>query len=295
LSAFRCGTIALVGRPNVGKSTLLNALVGSHLSITAAKPQTTRHRILGIRSEAEAQLIFLDTPGLHQKAPRALNRQLNRTAEVALDDVDALVFVLDARKWQEDDEWVLEKIKRSGRPVVLALNKIDKVEDKTQLLPLLERYAAMHEFAAMVPLAALKRQGMQPLVKALLKLLPEQPAMFAADELTDRSERFLAAEHVREQLIRHLGEELPYASTVTIDDFELDGRLRRINATIWVERDGQKAIVIGEGGARLKHVGSLARKRMEAIFGGKVFLQLWVKVKNNWSDSDAVLKQFGYT
>lgn len=295
VAGFRCGTVALVGRPNVGKSTLLNALVGAHLSITADKPQTTRHRILGVRTEADGQLVLVDTPGLHRGGKRALNRQINQTAQSALADVDVVVWLLDCTRIGAEDQWVESLLKPLNKPLLIVLNKVDKLTDKARLLPLLTDYQQRWPAATIIPLSALKRDtGVERLVRAALRLLPEQPAWFDADTLTDRSERFLATEYVREQLIRRLGEELPYATTVTVDRFVTEGRLRRIDATIWVERDGQKAIVIGDGGARLKEIGSHARKRMETQWDGKVMLTLWVKVKAGWSDSDTALAQLGY-
>lgn len=292
---FRCGTLALVGRPNVGKSTLLNALVGAHLSITAAKPQTTRHRILGVHSTAEGQLVLVDTPGLHRTGKRALNRQINHAALSAVADVDVLIWLLDCTRIGAEDAWVETLVRQSGKPLVIVLNKVDQMPDKSRLLPQISELQTRWPGIAIVPLSALKRDaGVGHLVEAAMALLPEQEAFFEVDTLTDRSERFLAAEYVREQLIRRLGEELPYASTVTIDRFVEDGKLRRIDATVWVEREGQKAIVIGDGGTKLKEVGTFARRRMETEFGHKVFLTLWVKVKAGWSDSETALAQLGY-
>lgn len=291
---FRCGTVALVGRPNVGKSTLLNALIGAHVAATARKPQTTRHRILGICSDERAQLIFVDTPGLHQKAPRALNRQLNRTAAHAIAEVDVLAFVVDATNFGDDDSYALAQLVAAKKPIVLVVNKIDLLADKRALLPYVERMQALHPFTASALVSATKYNGFEQLKNALIAELPEGEAQFAPDEITNRSERFLAAEFVREQLIRLLGDELPYASTVTIDEFTLEGNLKRVQATIWVERDSQKAIVIGEGGSRLKEIGTKSRMAMERLFGNKVFLGLWVKVKSGWSDDERALQQFGY-
>jgi GTP-binding protein Era len=291
---YRCGTLAIVGRPNVGKSTLLNALVGAHLSITAAKPQTTRHRILGVRSDPAGQLVLVDTPGLHHSAKRALNRQINQVAKSALADVDAVMWVIDANRFNDEDALVERLVMAADKPLIVVLNQVDRIADKENLLPQIAELAKRLPQAQIVPISALKRNGIEQLVKVALALLPQQAAYFEADTLTDRSERFLAAEYVREQLIRRLGEELPYASTVTIDRFQMDGTMRRIDATVWVEREGQKVIVIGDKGAKLKDVGTNARKRMEAQFDGKVFLTLWVKVKADWSDSDAALAQLGY-
>jgi GTPase len=292
--SFRCGTIALIGRPNVGKSTLLNALIGAHLAATARKPQTTRHRILGLSTDESAQLIFIDTPGIHQKAQRALNRQLNKTAAKAISEVDVLAFVVDGIHFEDDDALALKHAAAANKPVLLVINKVDRVTDKERLLPFVEAMYARHKFTGTVMVSATKRKGLEELKKALAKLLPVGEAQYDADDLTDRPERFLAAEFVREQLIRLLGEELPYSSTVTIDEFTLEPKLKRIQATIWVERDGQKAIVIGEGGARLKEIGTKSRIAMERIFDSKVFLSLWVKVKSGWSDDERALRQMGY-
>jgi GTPase len=292
--SFRCGTIALIGRPNVGKSTLLNALIGAHLAATARKPQTTRHRILGLATDESAQLIFIDTPGIHQKAQRALNRQLNKTAAKAISEVDVLAFVVDGIHFEDDDALALKHAVAANKSVLLVINKIDRVTDKERLLPFVEAMYARHKFTGTVMVSATKRKGLEELKKALAKLLPVAEAQYDADDLTDRPERFLAAEFVREQLIRLLGEELPYSSTVTIDEFTLEPKLKRIQATIWVERDGQKAIVIGEGGARLKEIGTKSRIAMERIFDSKVFLSLWVKVKSGWSDDERALRQMGY-
>lgn len=293
--SFRCGTIAIIGRPNVGKSTLLNAMIGAHLAATARKPQTTRHRIIGLATDEHAQLIFVDTPGIHQKAPRALNKQLNRTAAKAISEVDVLAFVLDGLHFLPDDELALKLAAEANKPVLLVINKVDRVTDKERLLPFVEQLYQRHKFAETVMVSATKRKGLDGLKSALAKLLPEGEAQYDADDLTDRSERFLAAEFVREQLIRLLGEELPYCSTVTIDEFTQEPKLKRVQATIWVERDGQKAIVIGDGGARLKEIGTKSRIAMERIFDCKVFLSLWVKVKSGWSDDERALRQMGYS
>jgi GTPase len=293
--SFRCGTIALMGRPNVGKSTLLNALIGAHLAATARKPQTTRHRILGLATDEQAQLIFIDTPGIHQKAPRALNKQLNRTAAQAISEVDVLAFVVDGLHFTDDDAFALKQAAAAKKPVLLVINKVDRVTDKERLLPFVQSLHERFEFYSTVMVSATKRKGLNELKSALIRKLPIAEAQYGADELTDRPERFLAAEFVREQLIRLLGEELPYSSTVTIDEFTQEPKLKRIQATIWVERDGQKAIVIGEGGARLKEIGTKSRIAMERIFDNKVFLSLWVKVKSGWSDDERALRTFGYS
>jgi GTPase len=292
--SFRCGTVALIGRPNVGKSTLLNALIGAHLAATARKPQTTRHRILGLSTNDQAQLIFIDTPGIHQKTPRALNRQLNRTAAQAISEVDVLAFVIDGLHFADDDAFALKQAAAAKKPVLLVINKVDRITDKERLLPFVQSLYERFEFCGTAMVSATKRKGLEELKSALIRQLPIAEAQYDADDLTDRPERFLAAEFVREQLIRLLGEELPYSSTVTIDEFTQEPKLKRVQATIWVERDGQKAIVIGEGGARLKEIGTKSRVAMERIFDCKVFLSLWVKVKSGWSDDERALRTFGY-
>lgn len=292
---FRFGQVALIGRPNVGKSTLLNALVGAELSIISPKPQTTRHRILGIATHEHAQVAFLDTPGLHLGGKRAMNRQLNRVARQVPEEADAIVHVIAAPRWTDEDEQVWNLVSKQEAPCLLAVNKIDRVSDKADLLPFVAGITETRKYAGVHYLRATHGKGLKALLSDLVKLLPEAPAQYAEDELTDRSERFLAAEMIREQLMLRLSDELPYATTVEIEHFEQVGNLSRIAAAIWVEREGQKAIVIGAGGAQLKAVGSQARRRMEKLFGNKVFLELWVKVRENWSDDDASLKQFGYT
>ena len=293
--SHRFGQVALMGRPNVGKSTLLNALIGTELSIVSPKPQTTRHRILGIATHENAQIAFLDTPGLHLGGKRAINRQLNRVARQVPDEADLIVHVIAAPRWTEEDQQVWELIERHDVPRLLAVNKIDRVSEKAQLLPFVAAITETRRYDAVHYIQATHGKGLKALLADLVRLLPEAPANYAEDELTDRSERFLAAEMIREQLMLRLSEELPYATTVEIEHFEQVGGLSRIAAAIWVEREGQKGIVIGASGAQLKAIGSQARRRMEKLFGGKVFLELWVKVRENWSDDDASLKQFGYT
>jgi GTP-binding protein Era len=294
-SRHRFGKVALMGRPNVGKSTLLNALVGSELSIVSPKPQTTRHRILGIATHAQAQIAFLDTPGLHIGGKRAMNRQLNRVARQVPEEADVIVHVIAAPRWTDEDEQVWDLISRQPIPRLLAINKIDRVASKEQLLPFVAATCEMRHYDGVHYLQATRGKGLEPLLTDLIRFLPAAEAEYAEDELTDRSERFLAAELIREQLMLRLSEELPYATTVEIEHFEQVGTLARIAAVIWVERDGQKGIVIGAAGAQLKAIGSQARRRMEKLFGGKVFLELMVKVRENWSDDEASLKQFGYT
>jgi len=291
---YRCGLVALIGRPNVGKSTLLNHLLGQKLSITSRKPQTTRHQILGIKTTDRAQFVFVDTPGLHKPRKRALNRYLNRAASSVLPSVHAILFVVEALRWTEEDELVLEHVRRAGVPALLVVNKVDRIEDKAALLPYLAEVAQKHDFAAVVPVSALRHDNLDDLEAELLKLLPESEPLFPEDQITDRSVRFLAAEIIREKLMRSLGQELPYDLTVEVERFEEEGNLVRIGALIWVDRPNQKAIVIGKGGERLKQIGQQARKDIEAMLERKVFLELWVKVKSGWSDDERALQSLGY-
>ena len=291
----RCGYVALVGRPNVGKSTLLNHLLGQKISITSRKPQNTRQRVLGIKTEGEVQIIFVDTPGLHRDEPRAINRLMNQAASQALRDVDVVVFVIDRLRWTDEDEWVLEKLRSVKCPVILALNKIDLLDNKADMLPALQSFAQKYPFAEIFPLSALRGHNLGDLEKSIAKLLPENPHLFAEDQVTDRSQRFLAAELVREKIMRQLGEELPYEITVEVESFKLLGRMLEIHALILVEREGQKKIVIGNGGERIKLIGEEARKDMEVMFERKVMLKLWVKVKAGWSDDERALRSLGYT
>jgi len=296
---FRSGHLAIVGRPNVGKSTLVNALVGSKVSIVSNRPQTTRHRLLGIASFTHGQLVLVDTPGLHREHKGAMQRMLNRAARGALDGVDGAVLVTQAGRWEAEDTDVLKALGHTRLPLVLAVNQIDRVKDKSVLLPYLQELAEKHPFAAIHPISALKRTGLDALVSSLLALVPEGPALYAEDEITDKSQRFLAAERVREQLMRQLGKELPYATTVEIESFveesSRNGVLLRIGAIIWVERESQKAIVIGKGGARLKAIGQKAREQMQRLFGTQVFLQTWVRVRDGWSDDESALRALGYS
>ncbi|HEY9254871.1 MAG TPA: GTPase Era [Stenotrophomonas sp.] len=297
-SPYRSGSVAVIGRPNVGKSTLTNALVGAKVSIVSNRPQTTRHRLLGIASFPQGQIVLVDTPGLHREQGKfkasAMSRVMNRAARGSLEGVDAAMLVIEAGRWDDEDTLAYNVLSDAGVPVVLIVNKVDRLKDKAALLPFLAQVSEGREFAAVHPVSALKRKGLEALTKDLLALLPEQPPMFGEDEITDRSQRFLAGELVREQLMRQLGEELPYATTVEIERFTEDGALLRIGAVIWVEREGQKAIVIGKGGTRLKEIGAKARQQMERLFGAKVFLETWVRVREGWSDDEAALKAFGY-
>lgn len=293
--AFRSGYVAIIGRPNVGKSTLINRILGLKLCITSRRPQTTRHRILGIKTTAASQLIYVDTPGIHSDGKRAMNRYMNRAAAASIEGVDVVVFVIEGTKWTDEDERVLNKLRQdSSRPVILAMNKIDKLEDKAILLPQVEKLADKFNFAAIVPLSARRGINIESLEESIYELMPEGELIFEEDQLTDRSSRFLAAEMVREKLFRHLGQELPYALTVDIEQFEDDDGMYRISAVIYVERSGQKSIVIGKKGELLKQVGKDAREDMEKLFGCKVFLQLWVKVREGWSDNERMLRNLGY-
>ncbi|NCF19330.1 MAG: GTPase Era [Haliea sp.] len=270
----RCGYVAIVGRPNVGKSTLLNHLLGQKISITSRKPQTTRHQVLGIKTEDDYQIIFVDTPGLHLKAEKAINRYMNRAASSAIRDVDLVIFVVDRTAWTEEDELVLQQVRQSGLPVLLAVNKVDLLEDKSALLPQLQMLADKADFEAIVPLSALRRHNVEQLEREILKHLPESEHFFPEEQITDRSQRFLAAEIVREKIMRQLGEELPYAATVEIEEFTQEDAVLHISAVILVERKGQKKILIGEKGARLRSIGSEARVDMERLFDSKVMLRL---------------------
>ena len=292
---FRAGTVAVIGRPNTGKSTLVNKLVGAKVSIVSPKAQTTRHRLLGIATFADGQLLLVDTPGIHGRQTKAMNRYMNRAARGAVEDVDAVVLVIEAGRWQEDDALAFAALKDAGVPVVLVINKVDKLADKGKLLPFIATVAEGRDFAAVHPLSALKGKGTEQLARTLIGLMPESEPMYGEDEITDRSERFLAGELVREQLMLRLGEELPYAATVEIENFAEDGNLLRIAAVIWVERESQKPIVIGKGGERLKAISTAARTGMEKLFGRKVFLETWCRVREGWSDDEAMLTRFGYT
>jgi GTP-binding protein Era len=291
---FRCGYVALVGRPNVGKSSILNRLVGQKISITSRRPQTTRHRILGIKTTEHSQIVFVDTPGLHAQQPRAMNRYLNRAAVDSLADVDVVVFVVEGTRWVDDDDWILEKLQGLSCPVIAAVNKTDCVSDKTELLPVLQNLAGKFGFAAIIPVSAKSGDQLQQLENAVLGHLPESPALFDEDQVTDRSLRFMAAELVREKLFRKLGEEIPYGLTVEIESFREENKTLHIHALIWVEKSSHKPIVIGNKGSRLKDVGREARQDMQQAFGQKVFLQLWVKVKEGWADDERALQSLGY-
>ncbi len=290
----KSGVVAIVGRPNVGKSTLMNRILGEKLSITSRKPQTTRHRLLGIKTVGLSQFIYVDTPGIHSNVETAMNRYLNRAATSSMDDVDAVVFVIDGEKWSSEDEAVLELLKKQRRPVIAIINKLDQIGNREKLLPMIEKLSGQMEFNSIIPLSALKGQGVEQLEKQLESLLPEGSHLYDEDQITDRSERFLVAERIREKLTRQLGQELPYALTVEIEQFKEAGKITDIAAVIWVEREGQKGIVIGKKGSRLRSVGKEAREELEQLLGRKIFLQLWVKVRAGWSDDDRALQSLGY-
>ena len=291
--ARRCGLVAIVGRPNVGKSTLLNALVGQKISITSSKAQTTRHRITGVRTEGESQFVFVDTPGFQTKHAAPINRSLNRAVTSALADVDVVLFVVEAGRFGKDDETLLALLPE-GKPALLVANKLDAVARRADLAPWLQKMQARHPFAEFVPLSATRAADAPRLLGIVAPYLPEQDWLYDADALTDRSDRFLAAEIVREKLFRLTGDELPYTSTVVIDKYEEEGNLRRIAATIIVEREPHKAMIIGSGGERLKRIGTEARHELEHLLDAKVFLELWVKVKGGWADDEAHLRSYGY-
>ena len=295
--AQRCGLVAIVGRPNVGKSTLLNALVGQKISITSNKAQTTRHRITGIRTVGEAQFVFVDTPGFQDKHATALNRTLNRTVLSSLGDVDVVLFVVEAGRFGLPDAKVLSLLQAEsmqGKPVLLIANKLDALARRQDVLPWLKQMQERHAFAEFVPMQATRAADIERLLGIVQPYLPEQPWFYEEDALTDRSERFMAAEMIREKLFRLTGDELPYSCTVVIDKFEEEGQLRRIAATIVVERDAHKGMVIGDGGERLKRIGSEARQELERLWDAKVFLELWVKVRSGWADDEAHLRSYGY-
>lgn len=291
---MRSGMVAVVGRPNVGKSTLVNAFVGRKVSIVSHKPQTTRHRIQGVLHDERGQVVFIDTPGLHRKAERALNRAMNEAAAGAVHDVDLILFVVESGRWTDEDAAVLEKLASVSAPVGLVINKIDRLDDKERLLPELQKLSALRDWAFVVPLSAHKKDGLSGLAVELFARLPEGEPMYPDDMVTDHDAAFDAAEIIREKLIRNLHQEMPYSTTVEIEKYEREDRMDRIQAVIWVERDGQKAIVIGKDGETLKLIGSNARRDIERARGRKVFLKLWCRVKENWSDDPKALAQFGY-
>jgi len=293
-TATRCGYVAIVGRPNVGKSTLLNHILGQKLAITSRKPQTTRHNMLGIKTEGAVQAIYVDTPGMHKNGEKALNRYMNKTASAALRDVDVVIFVVDRTRWTDEDQMVLERVQYVQGPVILAINKTDRIEDKSDLMPHLEWLQGQLPNASIVPISAQHGHNLEALESLIASHLPENDHFFPEDQITDRSSRFLAAELVREKIMRQLGAELPYQITVEIEEFKQQGRTLHIHALILVERDGQKKIIIGDKGDRIKRIGSDARRDMELLFDSKVMLNLWVKVKGGWSDDERALRSLGY-
>jgi len=290
---FRCGQVAIVGRPSVGKSTLLNALIGARIAITSRRPQTTRGRVRGILTTGSAQFVFVDTPGFQTRHRSLLNERMNRAVRDSLTDVDVVVAVIEARGPTDADRSLFELLP-ANVPAIAAVNKIDRVAEKARLLPVLAAVAAARDFAAIVPVSAEKAMELDVLLKEIEKRLPESPALFDRDDLTDRDERFLAAEFLREKIFRQLGEEVPYAAAVAIDAFRHEGDLRRIHATVYVDKAGQRAILLGEQGARMKVIASAARADMERLFGGKVFLEVWVRVKPGWADDERMLASLGY-
>lgn len=292
-SKFRCGYIAIVGRPNVGKSTLLNHLIGLKISITSRKAQTTRHRITGILTDARSQFVFVDTPGFQTKHKNALNRGMNRTVSGVLRDVNLVLFVVEAKHWDERDQKIIELLPEDV-PVILVINKMDYFGDKNEVLPFIEKLGKDCEFAAIVPVSAKQDKQLDTLLEAIRPHLPEGEPIYAEDEITDRSERFLASEILREKVFRYTGEELPYSSSVIIEQFKLEGNLRRIHAAILVDKEAHKAMLIGKGGGKLKEIATEARLDMEKLFDGKVFLEVFVKVKGGWADDERALKSLGY-
>ena len=291
---MKCGFVALIGRPNVGKSTLMNHLLKQKISITSRKPQTTRHRILGINTTDAGQAIYLDTPGMHNDESKALNRYLNRTADATLLGVDVVVWLLDGMFWQEYDDIIFKKIEQAGLPVILAVNKVDKIQEKDDMLVFLADAAKRFPFAELIPISALKNINLDKLESLVMQLLPESDHIYPEDQVTDRPERFLAAEIIREKLTRRLGAELPYILTVEIERYEELENISKIYAIIWIERLSQKSIIIGTEGEMLKKIGTDARLDIERLIGQKVYLQLWVKVKKGWSDNERALQRLGY-
>jgi GTP-binding protein Era len=289
-----CGYVAILGRPNVGKSTLLNKLLGQKISITSRKPQTTRHRIIGIDTKDDYQTIFVDTPGVQRKHDSAIHRYMNRAATSTIEDVDAIILVVDRLNWTDEDEYVVQSIRQSSAPVILAINKVDHLVEKNRLLPHIQALSAKLAWADVVPVAAKTGYNLEPLQAAIRKRLPARAHFYDAEQVTDRSERFLAAEIVREKIMRMMGDELPHKVAVEIEQYNTTSKLVTISAVIWVERDGQKKILIGVKGEKLKLIGSQARADIEVLVDQKVMLKLWVKVKGSWSDDERMLKSLGY-
>ncbi|MFV1982884.1 MAG: GTPase Era [Thiohalomonadales bacterium] len=291
--SFRCGYVALIGRPNVGKSTLMNHILKQKISITSRKPQTTRHRILGVKTTATEQVIYVDTPGIHV-SDRAMNRYMNKSASIILHDVDVILFIIEAHKWTDEDDNVLLQLKDSSVPIIVLLNKIDKLQNKEKILPLIAELSTKIDYKEIIPISATKGTNVKELEKTILQYLQHSAAYFPADQITDKSERFMTAEIIREKLMRELGQELPYDLTVEIEKYSVKDKLTKIAALIWVSRSSQKAIVIGKNGNRLKSIGQKARIDIEKLIGTKVFLELWVKVKEGWADDIRALKSLGY-
>lgn len=289
----RCGYVAIVGRPNVGKSTLMNHLIGQKISITSKKPQTTRNRIIGVKTTGDTQIIYVDTPGVHKGGKKVINRMMNRTAMGSLADVDVIAFVVEAGQWQEEDQVVLENIHTAKAPIILVINKIDKLADKSALLPFIQKVSALLDVHDTIPVSAFKGDNLESLEKSVAACLPQSPAIFEQDDLTDKSMRFLAAEIVREKLMRKLEKELPYSVAVEIEEFKELPHITNIAACIWVERNSQKGIVIGKQGQTLKAIGTHARQDLEKLLDGKVNLKLWVKVKEGWSENERILRSLG--
>jgi len=294
MSEKRCGYVAIIGRPNVGKSTLLNHLIGQKLSITSRKPQTTRHRLLGIKTQDDAQIVYVDTPGLHKNQHNILNRQINREAIQSVKEVDLLIFLVEALQWTEQDNYALSLVQSLSTPLILAINKVDTIKNKQILLPFLQNIMKKYHFADVFPISAKMGDNLVELERKIIELLPKNPFLFPADQITDKNQRFLCAEIIREKLMRYLGAEVPYKIGVNIEHFASDDRLTHISAIIWVESAGQKNIVIGKKGSVLKKIGQLARHDIEKIVDTKVFLQLWVKVKEGWCDNERDLQQIEY-
>lgn len=294
MTITKSGYVALVGRPNVGKSTLLNYLLDEKISITSSKPQTTRWQILGVKTHGDAQIIYVDTPGVQHETKRAMNRYLNRVAHAVLSDADVIIFLVDATSWRAEDALILEKLKQTKCPIILGLNKIDLLKNKSKLLPLIDRLKEKFNFAHIIPISAIKGDNINDLEKVISKLLPRGPQYFPKEQKTDKNIRFRIAEIIREKLIMLTEEELPYTTSVEIEQFATGKKITEIGAIIWVERPGQKAIVIGKGGARLKKMGVAARREIELLLKSKVFLRLWVKVKEHWTDDERALKSLGY-
>lgn len=290
----QCGFVAIVGRPNVGKSTLMNHLLGQKISITSRKPQTTRHQILGIWTEGKVQMVFVDTPGMHRGQEKAINRMMNKAADTALSDIDAVIMVVDRTVWTDEDQWVLDKLERIKTPVYLVINKIDHLDSKQTLLPHIEKLNQKFDFKEVVPVSALHGHNLDVLTGLLSSNMPKGLFHFPEDQITDRSQRFMAAEIIREKIMRQLGAELPYSTAVEIEQFKFEDKVLHLHGLILVERAGQKKIVIGDKGARIKKVGQEARIDMENLFETKVMLNLWVKVKGGWADDDRALKSLGY-